>query len=200
MTDKEKKKKEAQAEMPASGDTAEEAAIAAEEMPAQDGAEMVSIPLKEYAGQLEELDDLRKKTDDFSDGWQRERAEFANYRKRAARDDEMNRQNSRLDILRKYLDINDDIDLAVKNMPENVRDDGWANGLLLIQQKLANLLNGEGLEPISDEDGVFNPDLHEAISHEEHADIESGKIIETVQQGYKIGERVVRPSRVRVAK
>lgn len=200
MTDKNKKKKMEWEEAPAEPDAGGQADNAAAETPAQDGAEMVTIPLTEYASQLEALDDLKKKADDFSEGWQRERAEFDNYRKRAARNDEMHRQDSRMDILRKYLDIHDDIDLAVRKMPENVKNEGWANGILLIQQKLANLLKGEGLEPISAEDGVFDPAVHEAISLEEHAEFESGKIIETVQQGYKLGERVVRPSRVRVAK
>jgi molecular chaperone GrpE len=161
---------------------------------------MVTVPLKDYAKQLEKLDELQNQLDQFSDGWQRERAEFANYRKRAVRDEEFQRQSSRIDILRKYLDIHDDIDLAVKNMPEHIKEDPWSNGILLIQQKLNNVLKSEGLEPITSEDNEFNPHLHEAISLEENPDVESGKIIETVQQGYRIGERVVRPSRVRVAK
>jgi molecular chaperone GrpE len=192
MAEKEKKKKEElkKENEPAPGS----------ETPVQDEAEMVTIPLKEYAEQLEKIDDLQNQLDQFSDGWQRERAEFANYRKRADRDEEMNRQTSRIGILRKYLDIHDDIDLAVKNMPEHIHDDAWSNGILLIQQKLANVLASEGLEPITAEDGEFDPHIHEAISLEENPDVESGKIIETVQQGYRIGDRVVRPSRVRVAK
>jgi molecular chaperone GrpE len=192
MAEKEKKKKE---ELKKENESA-----SGSETPVQDEAEMVTIPLKEYAEQLEKIDDLQNQLDQFSDGWQRERAEFANYRKRADRDEEMNRQTSRIGILRKYLDIHDDIDLAVKNMPEHIHDDAWSNGILLIQQKLVNVLASEGLEPITAADGEFDPHIHEAISLEENPDVESGKIIETVQQGYKIGDRVVRPSRVRVAK
>lgn len=178
-----------------------EEAASNQEAPKQTEVEMVSIPLKDYAEQLEKLDELAKQRDEFSEGWMRERADFANYRKRAARDEEINRQNIRIDILRKYLDIHDDIELAIKHMPDNIKNDGWVDGIFLIQQKLANLLKGEGLEPISSEVGSeFDPTMHEAVSHEEHPDLESGKIIETVQQGYKIGDRVVRPSRVRVAK
>ena len=88
-----------------------------------------TLPLKDYASQLEELDDLRKKVDDFSDGWQRERAEFANYRKRITRDQDTEKQNSKLAILRKYLDIHDDLELAIKNMPEHVKSDAWVNGI-----------------------------------------------------------------------
>ncbi len=166
----------------------------------QEAAETVSLPLKDYASQLEELDDLRKKVDDFSDGWQRERAEFANYRKRITRDQDTEKQNSKLAILRKYLDIHDDLELAIKNMPDHVKSDAWVNGILLIYQKLSNLLNGEGMQPIPAENGAFDPAFHEAISSEEVEGFESGKIIEVVQKGYMIGDRVIRPARVRVAK
>lgn len=192
MTQKEKKKK--------TDVENENSSTAGGQSPAQDEAEMVTIPLKEYAQQMEKIDELQNQVDQFSDGWQRERAEFANYRKRAARDEEFHRQTSRIDILRKYLDVHDDIDLAIKNMPDHIKDDPWSNGIQLIQQKLLNVLKSEGLEPITAEDNEFDPNVHEAISLEEHPEIESGKIIEIVQQGYKIGERVVRPSRVRVAK
>ena len=166
----------------------------------QEAAETVSLPLKDYASQLEELDDLRKKVDDFSDGWQRERAEFANYRKRITRDQDAEKQNSKLAILRKYLDIHDDLELAIKNMPDHVKSDAWVNGIMLIYQKLSNLLNSEGMQPIPAENGAFDPAFHEAISSEEVEGFESGKIIEVVQKGYMIGDRVIRPARVRVAK
>jgi molecular chaperone GrpE len=166
----------------------------------QEAAETVSLPLKDYASQLEELDDLRKKVDDFSDGWQRERAEFANYRKRITRDQDTEKQNSKLAILRKYLDIHDDLELAIKNMPDHVKSDAWVKGIMLIYQKMSNLLNGEGMQPIPAENCAFDPSLHEAISSEEVEGFESGNIIEVVQKGYTIGDRVIRPARVRVAK
>jgi len=162
--------------------------------------ENVTIPLKEYAAQLEEIDDLKKKTDEFSDGWQRERAEFANYRKRVERDREMERQNSKLDIIKKYLAVHDDFERAMKNLPPEGLQAAWLDGLKLIDQKLKNLLEGEGIAPIPAENAAFDPALHEAISHEENPDFESGQIIEVVQKGYTIGDRVIRPALVRVAK
>ena len=84
MTEKDKKKK-TEVEN-------ENSSTAGGESPAQDEAEMVTIPLKEYAQQMEKIDELQNQVDQFSDGWQRERAEFANYRKRAARDEEFHRQ------------------------------------------------------------------------------------------------------------
>lgn len=162
--------------------------------------EMVTIPLKEYAAQLEELDALRVKTDEFSAGWQRERADFSNYRKRIERDQEMQHATSRIEILRRYLDVHDDIARALKNMPEEVASSSWVNGLDLILKKLNRLLEGEGVEEIDTEGKEFDPVFHEAISSEENPEFESGEIIEVVQKGYKLGDRIIRPARVRVAK
>ena len=163
-------------------------------------SETVTIPLKDYAAQLEEMDDLRQKVDEFSDGWQRERAEFANYRKRIDRDREMERQNSKIDVIKKYLAVNDDFERAMKNIPQESVQAAWLEGLQLINQKLKTLLEGEGIAPIPAENKAFDPVMHEAISHEENPDFESGKIIEVVQKGYTIGDRVIRPALVRVAK
>jgi len=168
--------------------------------PDEEDREMVTVPLKDYAEQLEELDDLRKKVDEFSAGWQRERADFSNYRKRIAQNQELDRSTSRIDIIRKYLDVHDDLERALKNVPEEMEKLDWVGGIRLIDQKLRNVLESEGVERIPAEEQEFDPNLHEAISHEENPDFESGEIIEVVQQGYTLGDRVVRPARVRVAK
>jgi len=163
-------------------------------------SEMVTIPLSEYAAQLEEIDHLNMKADEFSDGWQRERAEFANYRKRISRDLDTQKIDFKVDIIKKYLDVKDDLDRALKKMPETIKDEPWVSGIELINQKLSNLLNGEGIETIPTEGLAFDPTMHEAISNEENNEVESGFIIEVVQQGYQLGNRVIRPALVRVSK
>lgn len=173
---------------------------AAEDEEIKDSEETVTIPLSEYAAQLEEIDHLNQKADEFSDGWQRERAEFANYRKRMGRDLDAQKVNNKIDIIKKYLAVKDDLERALKNMPASLIDEPWIDGIQLINQKLSNLLDGEGVQPIPAEGLAFDPAIHEAISHEDNPEVESGFIIEVVQQGYTIGERVVRPSQVRVAK
>jgi len=173
---------------------------AAEDEEIKDSEETVTIPLLEYADQLEEIDHLNQKADEFSDGWQRERAEFANYRKRMGRDLDAQKVNNKIDVIKKYLTVKDDLERALKNMPASLIDEPWIDGIQLINQKLSNLLDGEGVQPIPAEGLAFDPEIHEAISHEDNPEVESGFIIEVVQQGYTIGERVVRPSQVRVAK
>jgi len=166
----------------------------------QKSEEMVTIPLADFAAQLEELDHLNQKADEFSDGWQRERAEFANYRKRMSREMDTQKTNFKVEIIKKYLTVKDDLERAIKNLPEALHKEPWIDGIQLINQKLTSILDGEGIEPIPAEGLAFDPATHEAISLEDSKEVESGFIIEVVQQGYKIGERVIRPSQVRVSK
>jgi len=200
MADKQKKKKNEEEMVEEFVEKVEETPEEKKKEPAEENQEMVSVPLKDYADQLEELDDLRKKVDEFSAGWQRERADFSNYRKRMTRDQEFQRSSSRIEIIRKYLDVHDDLERALKNVPEEVKQTDWTGGIRLIDQKLRNVLESEGVQRIPAEEQEFDPNLHEAISHEENPDFKSEEIIEVVQQGYTLGDRVVRPARVRVAK
>jgi len=162
--------------------------------------ETVTIPLKDYAAQLKEIDHLTQKSDEYSDGWQRERAEFANFRKRMNRDLDNQKINHRVDVIKKYLSIKDDFERALNNLPANIADDPWINGIELIEQKLEKLLESEGIQLIPAENALFDPQFHEAITSEDSDTVESGYVIEVVQQGYTIGERVIRPALVRVAK
>jgi len=134
------------------------------------------------------------------DGWQRERAEFANYKRRIERENAQLRNTITGEVIKKYLVIMDDLDLALKNRP--CVDEGavWAEGIELIVRKLQNILDAEGIERINANKVQFDPNLHEAISNEENPEFASGEIIEVVRQGYKLGDRILRPAMVRVAR
>ncbi len=164
-------------------------------------AENVTIPLKEYAAQMKEIDDLKNQLKEYSDGWQRERADFSNYRNRIVRNQEITRQDITAQIVRNYLAVGDDIELALKNAPDsNDELSNWVKGIHLIAQKLQKILETEGVQRIPAENEFFDHNRHEAICTEENPLFESGKIIEIIQQGYTIGDRVIRPARVKVAK
>jgi molecular chaperone GrpE len=162
--------------------------------------EMVTIPLKSMEEQLKEIDDLKEKANTYSEGWKRERADFDNYRKRVQRDQEQEKQNRMIDIIKKYLVLHDDLGLAMKNAPSGQENQQWLDGIALIFKKMENILENEGIEQINTEKVDFDPNLHEAISHEENPDFQSGQIIEVVKPGYKIKNRIIRPALVRVAK
>jgi len=160
----------------------------------------VTIPLKDYADQLKQVDLFKAMADEFKDGWQRERAEFSNYRKLVERTQTEERQNRTSEVIKKYLVILDDLERAIKTCPKEGPTSEWSEGIVLIVRKLQGILESEGVKRIPAENEVFNPMRHEAISHEESPDHESGQIIEVVQQGYTIGDRVLRPALVRVAR
>ncbi|MGD0708208.1 MAG: nucleotide exchange factor GrpE [Anaerolineaceae bacterium] len=198
MTDKKKGTKKPEEVEKTTGIPAEpmqEPSAAAEEQP-----KTVTVPLKDYAAQLKEIDDLKQQSADNFEGWQRERADFQNYRKRVERDQEQMRQNITGAVIKKYLVIVDDLGRALKTRPTEGEAATWAEGLELIYHKLEGIMESEGVQRIPAENELFNPNRHEAISHEDSPDHQSGQIIEVVQQGYTIGDRVLRPALVRVAR
>lgn len=147
-----------------------------------------------------ELAESRTKADEYLDGWQRSRAEFANYKKRIERDQLAVSQNAAGRIIKRYLEILDDLERALKNRPQEGEGAAWANGIELIYRKFKSILESEGITPMEAEGQLFDPNLHEAITSEESDEHESGQIIEVLQQGYMLGDRVLRPAMVRVAR
>ncbi len=147
-----------------------------------------------------ELEQTKAQSQEYLEGWQRARAEFANYKKRVARDQEDARLRIAANTLSKYLGVIDDLERALKERPEDGEAAAWAEGIELIYRKMYGVLETEGVEVIDAEGEHFDPTLHEAISHDESEDHEEGDVIEVVQPGYRLGERVLRPAMVRVAK
>ncbi|MFN8427744.1 MAG: nucleotide exchange factor GrpE [Anaerolineales bacterium] len=143
-----------------------------------------------------QLKDAESKLAESVEGWQRSQADFQNYRKRVERDNEMNYASMKSDIIKKILPVLDDLERALQNRPA---DDAWGSGVELIARKFQNILDVEGVKRIEAAGAEFDPRFHEAISHEHNEDFESGHVIEVVQNGYMLGERVIRPALVRVA-
>jgi molecular chaperone GrpE len=148
----------------------------------------------------EELAQAQAKADEHLDGWQRAAADFANYKRRMAREQAQTQQRATANAIIKYLEIFDDLDRAIKNRPQTGEAASWAEGIELVYRKFHAFLDAEGVEMIESEGQEFDPNKHEAISQEDNPDFESGQIIGVVQQGYRMGDRVLRPARVRVAR
>ncbi|MEW6240221.1 MAG: nucleotide exchange factor GrpE [Chloroflexota bacterium] len=142
------------------------------------------------------LEEAEAKASEYLDGWQRAQAEFVNYKNRIQRDNEMTYASMKGDIIRKVLPVLDDLERALQNRPAG---DAWTNGIELIARKLQSVIESEGAKRIEAEGALFDPNLHEAISHEPADGVESGHVIAVVENGYMLGERVIRPARVRVA-
>ncbi|NPV76373.1 MAG: nucleotide exchange factor GrpE [Anaerolineae bacterium] len=147
-----------------------------------------------------ELEKAQQQSNEYFEGWQRERADFSNYKKRIERDQASLSQTISGNIIKKYLVILDDLERALKHRPSDGNGALWAEGIELIYRKLLNILDQEGIQRIPAETEEFDPNRHEAISYEESPDHTSNQIIEVIEQGYMHGDRVLRPARVRVAR
>ena len=145
------------------------------------------------------LEEMDKKAEEYLDGWQRARAEFANYKKRILRENMDIRQVARGEVIKLYLDIADDLDRALQEKPETGDGETWAEGIEIIFQKLRARLEVEGIKPMNPIGEEFDPNIHEALMKEESEEFESGQITEVIQEGYWLGDKVLRPALVRVA-
>jgi molecular chaperone GrpE len=153
------------------------------------------------AGRLKkELDELQSQADEYLDGWQRARAEFANYKKRMEREQEEARSRAAASVIATFLPIVDDLARALRDRPEPQDFDPWIEGIDLIYRKMSALIEAEGVTTIEAEGQTFDPQLHEAVTYEANDGYSEGQIIEVIQQGYRLGDRILRPARVRVAK
>lgn len=153
-------------------------------------------PQVDAAELMKKLEEAEAQAAEHRSDLQRERAEFVNYKNRITRDQETSRANMKGDILQKVLPVLDDLERALQNRPA---DDSWAGGIELIARKFQSVLESEGVKRIEAEGQPFDPNFHEAISHEPNADVPSEHVIAVVRNGYVIGERVIRPALVRVA-
>ncbi|CAN5291063.1 nucleotide exchange factor GrpE [soil metagenome] len=145
-----------------------------------------------------ELDDLRRSDEEHRNNWHRSAADFANYKRRTDDERATVTQFSNMILIGKLLGVLDDFDRALENVPADA-DDPWVEGVRLTERKLRGVLESEGVTPIEALGQTFDPNLHEAVVHEETADHPDNDVIGELQRGYRLHDRVIRPSLVRVA-
>lgn len=177
-----------------------ESAPASEEPQEQPGAPAEPNYEQEITQLKNELEACRAQAEENLDGWQRTLADFANYKKRIERQQSSVYQNAIGQVVRRYLEVLDDLELALKDRPQEGEGAAWAEGIELIYRKLKSFLEAEGVTPIEALGQPFDPNLHEAISEEPSEDHDSGQVIDVLQTGYMLGDRVLRPAKVRVAR
>jgi molecular chaperone GrpE len=147
----------------------------------------------------QQLEDAQQEAGENLAGWQRAQAEFINYKKRIEREQDQMYEDAAARVIRRFLPVLDDLDRALQNPPADSEAAEWVSGIDLIYRKLVKILENEGVKPMEVLGEMFDPNLHEAISQEHSEGHESGQIIEEIQKGYLIGERVLRAAQVRVA-
>tara|TARA_B110000014_G_scaffold242473_1_gene212094 strand:- start:809 stop:1390 length:582 start_codon:yes stop_codon:yes gene_type:complete len=143
--------------------------------------------------------ELSQEIDHYKALAQRAQADLVNYRNRATQEIEETKRIVQFGLLSRFISIVDDLERAIENLPEDAQND-WSEGVALVLRNLEKILELEGVVQIESLGKPFDPKEHEALLYEENAETEDGIIINVIQQGYRLNERVIRPARVIVSK
>ena len=150
--------------------------------------------------QKRQFEDCEKKATEYLAGWQRERADFLNYKK-----EEMERIKGFLayvseEFVLKILPILDNFEVVEKKLPEDLKKDESVKGILQIKNQILDFLKSMGVKEIKLIGEKFDPNFHEVVEEIEMKGKEPSTIIEEIQKGYKINGRLLRPAKVKVVK
>ncbi|MFA5931809.1 MAG: nucleotide exchange factor GrpE [Candidatus Paceibacterota bacterium] len=204
MVDKEEKKlapsKGGDNEIPTEGDTSEVLEFEFNE----DGEEDLKKTLKKFRADIKELKkenyELNATSIEYLTGWQKERAEFANYRKQEDERKAIFSEAMRERILTRFLTVSDSFNMAFANKEawEKV-DDNWRKGVEYIYAQMNGIFEEYGVKPVGEVGESFDPNIHQSVDVVETDKKElEHKVATVIQKGYKLGERVMRPARVNV--
>jgi molecular chaperone GrpE len=165
-------------------DSSEQTAAATENAPA-DGASVA---------------ELQQQRDQYYDRLLRKTAEFDNYRKRIERERVQQTEAAAADLLTELLPLVDDLERALKADAGSEGADAYRRGVELIHRRLMELLRKRGVHPIEALGTDFDPHFHQAVAHEMAEGRREGEVIEEFRRGYMLGDRLLRPAMVKVAK
>ena len=155
---------------------------------------------REVESLSEELERVSTELDETKDRFLRGLADFDNYRKRVAREREQLVRCANEDLIKRMLEVVDNLERALAAASETEDFGGFKQGVELIYDHLKEVLTKEGLCPITCLGEAFDPNFHEAVMAIEKEGEESEKVIEEIQKGYTLDGRVIRPSKVVVSK
>lgn len=141
----------------------------------------------------ESLAEIKQKAEEYLASWQRTQADFINYKRHVEQERLENAKYANSKLILSILPVVDDFDRALESFDTKTSKSDWAEGIKLIVRKLKTTLESIGVSPIEALGEPFDPNLHEAVMHSTGED---GIVIEEVKKGYKLHDRVIRPSHV----
>jgi molecular chaperone GrpE len=147
-----------------------------------------------------DADELQRQRDEYYDRLLRKTAEFDNYRKRVERDRQSMADAVAADVVRDLLPLVDDLERALKADTGAEGAEAYRRGVELIHRQLLEVLRKRGVRPIEALGTDFDPHVHQAVAHEPADGRRDGEVIEEFGRGYMLGDRMIRPAIVKVAK
>jgi len=175
--------------------SAEEEAATPSGTTPEDGSSIASVPTAELEAELEKA---RAEKAAYLDRAARIQAEFENYRKRAVREQQDYRDYALADAIRTLLPILDSLDRALKTNAASLEE--YRSGIELIDKQFHDVLAKLGVEPVPAQGESFDPNLHQAVQMVETDEAADNHVIDELQRGYKLKDRLLRPAMVRVAR
>jgi molecular chaperone GrpE len=146
------------------------------------------------------LSEEQQKAEECLDLLRQTQADFVNYRRRMSQEQAEGRIAAQIALLSRLLPVLDDLGRALRAVPPELATYPWVQGLFLVARRLTTQLDQLGVLQIGAPGEPFDPRWHEAITTEARADVPEGTILDVVQPGYVLGERVIRPAQVSVAR
>jgi molecular chaperone GrpE len=149
----------------------------------------------------EEIEKLKQQNDEYLSGWKRAQADYINYKKEEARRVQDLMRFANEGIVLELVDVIDNLDMAIKQAPESIKENkDWFQGITNVSKSFLDLLQKYGVEKVKTADESFDPLMHEAVQMEEAEGKESHIILEEFRAGYKMGDKIIRPARVKISK
>ena len=178
----------------------EEKEISGNPTPGSNDQELNNLGSEENSTDVPETPvDLSEEIDHYKSIAQRAQADLVNYRNRASQEIEEAKRAVQFGVISRFISIVDDLERAVENVPEEAQTE-WTDGVELVLRNLEKALELEGVSQIESLGKSFDPREHDALLYEENSDTEDGLILNVIQQGYRLNERIIRPARVIVSK
>jgi molecular chaperone GrpE len=146
-----------------------------------------------------ELAEIAQKADEYLRLAQRTQADFINYRRRVDEERSQQARDANLAFLQRLLPILDDFERAFANATPEDLESSWGKGVQLVERNLRGLLAAEDVQRIPADSAEFDPREHEAVGSQSSVDVPEGHVLHVVRQGYRKGDRVIRPAQVIIA-
>jgi len=143
----------------------------------------------------EALAEEKRKAEDYLDSWKRAQADFVNYKRRVEQERLDIGKYANAELILRLLPVLDDFERAFQSITPKLAKTDWVDGVRLVERKLKTTLETQGLSAIKALGEQFDPNLHEAMMH---CKGEDGKVVQEIQKGYRLNEKVIRPSQVAV--
>jgi len=168
------------------------------EIMTKEGKKEITVKKKSRAKKPTKLQQALLDLNELKDKTLRQAAEYENFKKRSIRESDKAIQRARDYTIASFLPLLDDIERTLKSAKEHTDIDSFVEGIDLIKNNFDKILENKGVVPIKSEGNQFDPELHEAMMVENNSEYENNIVIEEFERGFKHGDRVLRPSKVKV--